>query len=90
MPVRCLASVRRGAGAELMWHLAAEADRRGWVLVVDAASVSLSHYYEQFGFVGQCQAIVAETSGRGGRRARMVRRPGAATVSGAAWGGRDV
>lgn len=90
VPVRCLASVRRGAGAELMGHLAAEADGRGWVLVVDAASVGLCHYYEQFGFVGQCRTMVAETSGRGSRRARMVRLPRSATVTGAAWGGRDV
>lgn len=48
--VHSLASVSPGAGAELLVQLADEADKRGWVLVLDADNPKLTKYYTKFGF----------------------------------------
>jgi hypothetical protein len=48
--VHSVASTRPGAGAELMTSLAGEADREGWLLVLDAGNERLGDYYARFGF----------------------------------------
>lgn len=48
--VHSLASVERGAGAELLGALCDEADLKHWSLVLDAGSSKLVSYYEMFGF----------------------------------------
>jgi predicted membrane metal-binding protein len=61
----------RGAGAEVMSALTDEADRNGWVLVLDAAAEGLVSYYRRFGFEA-CGPGVEMTWGS---TVRMSRRP---------------
>jgi hypothetical protein len=49
--VRMVASVEPGAGRALLAALAVEADRNGWVLVLDAANDRLTVYYRALGFL---------------------------------------
>jgi len=48
--VHTVASIEPGAGRHLLTTLVAEADDKGWLLVLDAANERLAHYYGQFGF----------------------------------------
>jgi hypothetical protein len=53
--VSSMASVQSGEGAKLLREVAAEADREGWTLVLEAANSGLVDYYARFGF-----AVAAE------------------------------
>lgn len=55
--VHSVASTLPGAGAELLREVVAEADRKGWALVLDASNRELAMYYEQFGFVARGEAV---------------------------------
>ncbi len=69
--VHSVASTRPGAGAELMASLAGEADRKGWLLFLDADNEKLASYYSRFGFARGG----AVTMPNGTVRARMWRLP---------------
>lgn len=56
--VHTVASVEPGAGRRLLGTVAAEADRHGWTLVLDAANERLADYYRQFGFQPTGPAVV--------------------------------
>ena len=48
--VHTVASRQPGAGRALLDQVNAEADRRGWTLVLDAANERLASYYSELGF----------------------------------------
>lgn len=70
--VHMVASEEPGAGRALLAEVAAEADRNGWALVLDAANDRLAAYYHGLGFlpIGQPAEMPF-----GERVTRMVRRP---------------
>ena len=75
--VHMVASEEPGAGRALMGEVAAEADRNGWALVLDAANDRLTAYYRDLGF----EAIgPAADMPFGERVTRMVRQPLASCV----------
>jgi hypothetical protein len=65
-----LASTKPGDGAELVRMVTAEADEKGWSIVLDAGSVALVRYYERFGFQARSRPVRAP---HGGERVRMWR-----------------
>lgn len=69
--VHSVASTRPGAGAELMTALADEADKKRWVLVLDAANERLGTYYSRFGFARGGAVKMPD----GALRVRMWRQP---------------
>jgi hypothetical protein len=72
--VHMVASEEPGAGRALLAEVAVEADRNGWVLVLDAANDRLTTYYQGLGF------LPIERSADmpfGERVTRMVRQPSA-------------
>jgi hypothetical protein len=78
-----MASTEPGQGAELLDQIGAEADRKGWVLVLEAATSGLVKYYARFGFVaaGEGQTMPWQEDGPDGKPRPcavtcMVRRPG--------------
>ncbi|HXR22506.1 MAG TPA: hypothetical protein VN786_08130 [Acidimicrobiales bacterium] len=75
--VHMVASEEPGAGRALLAEVAAEADRNGWALVLDAANDRLTAYYRDLGF----EAIgPAADMPFGERVTRMVRQPLASCV----------
>lgn len=74
--VHSVASVRPGAGAELLESLAREADSKGWSLLLDADNERLVSYYGRFGFV-RGDGDMAEKAGP----VRMWRSPLSGKVS---------
>jgi hypothetical protein len=74
--VHCLASVRSGAGAQLLDRLTAEADEKGWCLALHAENERLAAYYRDFGFEAQASGVLRRRSGRAGTGpAQLLRRP---------------
>ncbi len=75
--VHMVASEEPGAGRALLAEVAAEADRNGWALVLDAANDRLSTYYRGLGFepIGPAADMPF-----GERVTRMVRQPLATPV----------
>lgn len=69
---RVLTPEAKGAGETVMRALTAEADEKGWRLVLDAGHENLVRYYRQFGF-GPIGHPVEMTWGT---VERMVRQPG--------------
>jgi hypothetical protein len=65
-----LASTKPGDGAELLRMVTAEADDKGWSIVLDAGNVALVGYYERFGFQARCRPVRGPN---GGQRVRMWR-----------------
>ena len=51
LSVHSVASLRPGAGREVIEALCQEADEAGWNLILDAGNETLARYYEAFGFV---------------------------------------
>lgn len=76
--VHSLASIRRGAGAELMVMLTDEADRRGWMLSLEADGEELVQYYERFGFRRVAETSLPVTE----RGVPMTRRPSCRLIKG--------
>jgi hypothetical protein len=70
--VRMVASEEPGAGRALLAALAVEADRNGWVLVLDAANDRLTVYYRALGFLPTGKPARMPF---GERVTRMVRQP---------------
>jgi hypothetical protein len=74
-----VASSTKGAGADLMAELAAEADAKAWPLALDAANEDLAGYYGRFGFepLGEPVAMPwGESVVRMGRRSQPQPRDG--------------
>ena len=71
--VHSVASVERGAGARLLEDLNVEADRCGWILVLDAANEALvEKVYAPLGYEPTGEAVAMPW---GQRRVPMARRP---------------
>lgn len=70
--VHTVASVRSGAGRELMSELNREADVKGWTLVVDAANEALVRYYGALGYMAVSDPVRMPW---GESTVRMARRP---------------
>lgn len=61
----------KGEAAIVMARLAEEADKRGWILALDAGAPRLVAYYEQFGF----EPLGPPVTMTWGSTVRMARRP---------------
>jgi hypothetical protein len=73
--VHSVASIRRGAGAEVLQKLTEEADQKGWSLFLDAANTELARYYLRFGFRATATAPMRTGRDRVRRSLRMWRHP---------------
>lgn len=70
--VHTVASVVPGAGRELIRTVNAEADARGWVLILDAANESLADYYADLGYLTLTEPVLMPW---GEQTVRMMRKP---------------
>lgn len=70
--VHTVSSVLPGAGRQLMQSLNEEADRKGWVLMLDAANEPLAAYYAGLGYVAVSDPVPMPW---GESTVRMMRSP---------------